>query len=178
MAVLETIAAQAGKRALEFLVIGGHAVMAHGFARSTFDLDLLVRGSERPAWKELMTGLGWRVYAEAPTFLQFEAPADQPDPVDLMFVNDPTFARLSEAAMELRGNTIGVKVVSLPHLLALKCHAIKHGHPGRVEKDVDDVIQLVKINRLDVQAGEFRDIILKHGVPELYEKLKRISGQN
>ena len=51
-------------------------------------------------------------------------------------------------------------------------NAIKHGHQGRVMKDMDDVLHLVEINRLDLTEPTIRDLILKHGTPELYEKLK------
>ena len=90
-----------------------------------------------------------------------------------MLVNDSTFAQMSAAALPLSPSTGSAKVVSLLHLVALKCHAIKHGHAGRVEKDMDDVIQLVKVNHLSLEDEKLRSIILKYGIPELYEKLER-----
>ena len=57
-------------------------------------------------------------------------------------------------AKECNGLPPDARVVSLEHLLALKCHAIKHGHPGRVEKDVDDVLGLVRANLLDVTSSD------------------------
>jgi hypothetical protein len=44
---------------MSFLVIGGHAVNAHGASRMTFDLDLLVRRSDLEKWRELMERLGF-----------------------------------------------------------------------------------------------------------------------
>ena len=35
---------------LRFLIIGDYAVGAHGFTRSTFDVDFRVRRAERDAW--------------------------------------------------------------------------------------------------------------------------------
>jgi hypothetical protein len=72
----------------------------------------------------------------------------------------------------------GVQVVALQHLLALKSHAVRHGHPGRVEKDVDDVIGLVQANRLDVDQTPWRELFRKHGPPELHEKLLRIQRRS
>ena len=66
-------------------------------------------------------------------------------------------------------------MVSLLHLLALKCHAIKHGHAGRIVKDADDVIRLVGVNGLDVTQPELKELLLKHGPEDLYEKLRRLS---
>ena len=52
--------------------------------------------------------------------------------------------------------------------------AIRHGHPGRVEKDVDDVIGLVRANRIDVAESQWRELFLKYGPSELHEKLLRL----
>ena len=43
MIVLEAIGERAASGNLTFLIAGGHAVIAHGYARTTFDLDLIIR---------------------------------------------------------------------------------------------------------------------------------------
>ncbi len=176
MTALEKISRAAKEQGLEFLVIGGYAVMAHGFARATMDLDLLVRAGKRAAWQKLILDLGWISQGETANFSQFNSSPESPEPVDLMFVNDATFEQMLAASKSLPVSAISSQVVSLLHLLALKCHAIKHGHGGRIEKDVDDVLELVRLNNLSVQDEEFRRIVLKYGIPELYEKLKRVTG--
>ena len=40
-------------------------------------------------------------------------------------------------------------------------------------KDMDDLIQLILINRLDLNEPQLRATILKHGNSELYEKLRQ-----
>jgi len=40
-------------------------------------------------------------------------------------------------------------------------------------KDVEDLVQLAKINRLDLNEPSLRTILLKHGGQEFYELLKR-----
>ena len=59
---LRRIIEAAGARNLSFLLIGGHAVILIGFARSTIDIDLLVLTFRRPAWLDLMRELGFRFY--------------------------------------------------------------------------------------------------------------------
>lgn len=177
MTALETIAARAEEKGLRFLVIGGHAVMAHGFARSTYDLDLLVRANEQEQWLQLLKEVGATVHSTGKSFIQFQPTTVFPETTDLMLVNDQTFQQLwsdSIVPAEGYGQT---RFVSLNHLIALKCHAIKHGHAGRVEKDVDDILELVKINKVDIADEKFRQLILKHGLPKLYDKIKRVLGQ-
>lgn len=172
MSVFQPIAQKASEAGLPFLVIGGYAVMAHGFVRATDDLDLLVQGSRRDQWRGLLEGLGMKVYRERPVFMQFDPPPGGRLPVDLMFVGEEIFQKMQVEAQSASVEGVSFGVVSLLHLIALKCHAIKHGKPLRRIKDTDDLIHLIIYNRLDLNEPQLRAIILKHGDPELYEKLQ------
>jgi len=171
--MLEKICEFAAKRGLPVLLIGGHAVIAHGHPRNTFDIDFVIEVKDQRAWRGLLEGLGYTLHAETRTFFQMQPSDEQTLPVDVMMVNEPTFAKMLALAKECSALPPDARVVSLEHLLALKCHAIKHGHPGRVEKDVDDVLGLVRANQLDVTSSDWREIFLKYGPPELYEKLRK-----
>ena len=166
MSALATIASSAAENGLAFLLAGGHAVIAHGHPRNTFDLDLIIPRSDRIPWTDLTRGLGYGPHREGPTFLQFDPPNAQALPLDLMLVNDVTFAKLAADAVPAPPSASGARMVSLLHLLALKCHAIKHGHPGRVVKDADDVIRLTQVNQLDVNDPRIRELFLRHGTVE------------
>jgi hypothetical protein len=168
----QSIAEKAGEAGLPFLVIGGYAVMAHGFVRATDDLDLLVRSDQRDRWRRLLEGLGLKVYREAPAFMQFDPPADAGLPVDLMLVADDVFDRMQAGAGQATAGGASFGVVCLLHLVALKCHAIQHGKPLRRIKDTEDLVQLILINRLDLNEPELRATILKHGNQQLYDKLQ------
>jgi hypothetical protein len=175
---LATIAARAAERSLPFLIAGGHAVIAHGYARNTFDLDLIITRKDRDRWTELTLALGYSFYRDGPTFLQFNAQTSQALPLDLMLVNDDTFAKMLSEAVQAPASAGEARIVSLRHLLALKCHAVKHGHKGRIVKDADDVIRLVQANRLDPNEPALRELFLKHGTQEFYETICRVCGQN
>ncbi len=172
MSVFHAIAQKASEAGLPFLVIGGYAVMAHGFVRATDDLDLLVQSGRREEWRRLLEALGMEVYHEAPVFMQFNPPAGEQLPVDLMFVAEEVFERMQVEAAPANVEGVSFGVVSLLHLIALKCHAIQHGQPLRRIKDTEDLIQLVIINHLNLNEPELRATILKHGDPGLYEKLQ------
>ncbi len=146
----------------------------HGHQRTTFHIDLIIRRDDRQQWQEAARDLGYIAYREGLTFLQYNPPNSQSLPLDLMFVNSETFSKLMAESVPGPAGIAAARIVSLRHLLALKCHAIKHGHAGRIVKDVDDVIRLVQVNRLDLNAPEMRDLFLKHGTNHLYEKVRRI----
>ena len=174
---LGTITVRAAERGLPFVLAGGHAVIAHGYPRNTFDIDLIIRRVDRAPWEDLARGLGYTFHREGPTFVQFDPPNPELLPLDLMLVGDETFAKLTADAVPGPASAAGAKVVSLRHLLALKCHAIKHGHKGRIVKDANDVIGLVLGNKLDLDEPGIRDLFLKHGTAELYEKVRRVCRQ-
>jgi hypothetical protein len=170
---LAELARQVGTRGLRCLLIGGHAVVAHGHPRTTFDLDLVVPRSSLENWRAFAIGAGYTLHGEGPAFVQFNTAAAGGFPLDLMIVSDETFLRLDRASMSVPEPALELRMVCLEHLLAMKAHSIRHGHPGRVEKDVDDVIGLVRANKCDVTQTPWRELFLRHGPPELHEKLLR-----
>ncbi len=172
MSVLRDISQKAGEAGLPLLLIGGYAVMAHGFVRATDDLDLLVQRSRRDQWRQLLEGLGMSVYREMPAFMQFNPAPGAGLPVDLMFVADEVFERMQADAEQAVVEGVSLGIVSLLHLIALKCHAIQHGQSRRCVKDTEDLIQLITLNGLNLNEPELRATILKHGNQELYEKLQ------
>lgn len=153
-------------------------MIAHGHPRNTFDIDLIIRRTDRPRWVELAHNAGYSMHREGPTFLQFNPPNDQTLPLDLMLVSDDTFGKLMAEAVPAPASAAGAKVVSLRHLLALKCHVIKHGHQGRIVKDPDDVIRLAQVNKLNLDEPEIRGLFLKHGTRELYENVRLLCRQS
>jgi hypothetical protein len=174
MTDLQQIQQKAEELRLEFLLIGGLAVIEHGFARLTTDIDLLVRKGGREPWKALLAALGYRPINEQDTFQQYERPGLGGWPLDLMLVNDATYDGMAGAS--LAANVMGapVRMVSLKHLLALKLHVLKQRKLHRFLDDFIDVTELVKSNRLDLQSAEFRDLFLRYGSTDLYDKVCRI----
>ncbi len=164
----------AAGRGLAFLVIGGHAVIAHGFQRGTEDADILACKDERAIWLQLVESLGYRVFHDGGSFIQFEAPDSSEWNLDVMFVAAETFARLRTAAQPAQLEGASVSVPSLEHLLSLKVHALKHGHGLRVLKDMTDVAELLAANRVDPKAAWVRALFERHGDPEIYERVVRL----
>lgn len=173
MIILEVITQKASKLGLKFLVIGGHAVGAHGYVRHTGDLDLLVQGAKRAQWKELLISCQYIMVHEHPVFMQFKYKEIAGFPVDLMFVEDSTFEGLWKESVEVKIAGISGRVPSVNHLIALKLHALKEGRIHRRDKDKGDIIGLVKAAGIKVSSQEFRQLCEKYGSIELYESIKK-----
>jgi hypothetical protein len=159
---------------LAFLVVGGHAVIQHGFQRGTEDMDILACKDDRPRWLRLAERLGYRVFRDGGSFVQFEAADLSEWDLDVMFVAAETFARLRAEAQAARVEGVGVSVPSLQHLLSLKVYALKHGHGLRVLKDMTDVAELLAVNRVDPRAAWVRELFERYGDLETYERVVQL----
>lgn len=171
----EQIDRAAVARGLPFLLIGGFAVIQHGFARLTEDLDLMVARESAAAWREMLASLGYRLFHEEQNFIQFTPPTAGERPLDLMLANVTTFAGLLDAAITARMQGVELRVVSLDHLLALKLHVLKQGRLHRFLKDFEDVAQLVRLNNLDLNSPRWHGLFLRYGNAELLDKIQRAS---
>ena len=75
MTELQQIQQKAEELSLEFLLIGGLAVIEYGFTRVTTDIDLVVRSRSRDSWKEMLAGIGFALINEKDNFQQMRGPA-------------------------------------------------------------------------------------------------------
>lgn len=172
---LEEVQSKAKELKLDFMLMGGLAVIEHGFARFTNDIDLMVRRSAAAEWSQILQGLGYRLFHDGGNFHQYERKMPDSWPLDLMLAQDPTFDGLLEVSIPRTVMGVAIRMVSLNHLIALKLHVIKQGKMHRFLDDLTDVIELVRINRLDLQTQEYRDLFLKYGTADLYDKIQRLS---
>jgi len=72
-----------------------------------------------------------------------------------------------------RIDSVAVKHPSLWHLVALKLHVLKQELPHRTLRDFNDVLELLRINRVDTQAEDFKRFCIKYGNLKLYETIVR-----
>jgi Nucleotidyl transferase AbiEii toxin, Type IV TA system len=173
MGLFQQINLEAKRRELQFLVIGGLAVNLHGYSRDTADLDLLVLQTAREQWLRVFFELRYTIYEDKDVFIQLSPPVEGAWPVDLMLVREPTFRRMHSAGIQQEMFGAPLLIPTLEHLLALKLHALTHGHMGRYLKDYLDVENLIRVNRVDLRLENIRQLFQKHGTMELYEKVCR-----
>ena len=170
MNTAEIIAACSKDTGLPFLVIGGLAVIAHGYPRDTVDLDYLVRHSDRDAWRQALAAYGYETVHKHENFIQFASKQGLID-LDLMFVNERTFDTMFGASEIKNIGPAAARFPSLEHLMALKLHVVKQNLPQRVLGDLDDIVNLVLANRVNLREEKWRQLFVKYGTLEVYEKI-------
>lgn len=178
MSFFATIHEEAARRKLRFLVIGGLAVNHYGYSRDTSDLDFFISQNDRAQWIEMLAGFGYTSHHDGGNFIQYTPPAHNAWPVDLMLVQEKTFAPILAASHDACLFEVKTRVPSLEHLIALKLHALKYTRMTRFLKDFLDVEYLIRINQLDIKSKDIRTLFDKYGTSDLYEKVSRSLAGN
>ncbi len=157
------------RRNLSLLLIGGWAVQAHGYARNTMDVDCLTASENDSVIAEELTRAGFECFEEKTSFRRFRHRLDPLLVLDVMRVNATTFQKMEAAAESYVMAGVELKVPALAHLLALKLHAAQNEH--RTEKDLGDVIALLKANPGKVSAVDLAKLCEQYGTPAIASRL-------
>jgi len=174
MELLRTLLREGASRGIDFVVIGGHAMSCYGITRQTGDVDLIVCDEDRTEWRRVLETLGYKLFHEHEAFLQFSPPGIESWPVDLILVERRTFAEFRSEAREFEIGHVRIPVPALPHMIALKIHAIQQGQADRELKDLDDVVALIERSRWNARGDELRRLCEQYGSKEIHERIATI----
>jgi predicted nucleotidyltransferase len=156
------------ERELPLLVIGGHAVNAYGYNRTTLDVDFVIAIESFSKWRPALESLGYRWIGQTETFARLQPPKTNPPsfPIDVMFVSPETFAKLDAEKVELDFGEARLPVPQPLHLIALKLHAMKNPERLKKGKDLPDIVNLVSVCELDPEGPEFIAILDRYATHE------------
>lgn len=166
----------AARAGLDFLLIGGHAVNARGYERTTLDIDFLLAGRDLRGWRDLLAAAGYRLIPPEggiKAFAQFEPEVGEGFRVDLMLVDDATFARLLAGSEWRDYGRRRVRVIGVLHLVALKLHALRTESRAALGRDYLDILNLIRVNCIDIAGAEFQEIVDRYASPTVRERLHR-----
>ncbi len=171
MDFVPNLIATSEKRNLPFLVIGGQAIAAWNVPRETADFDILVNRDHKAAWMDCLAGMKYFLFHDGGNFLQFTSTEYPSWPLDLMLVSPDTFAKMAHAAVSKRLLGHEMRLPSLPHLIALKLHALKQDLPHRRIRDFLDVVELLQNNGSKPADPEIKQVFEQFGTQAIYEKV-------
>lgn len=161
---------------LEGILVGGQAVNAHDYSRTTADVDLMIRERDADQWRTFFERNGYHVFHATSNFirLQFTADPARMLPVDLMLADDETFGKirreseLCEVSEEAR-----LPVPKPLHLIAMKLHALKSRSRAERGIDLQDVVHLIKAAKIDIGSADFAAILDRYASEEIRARLMR-----
>ena len=97
-------------------------------------------------------------------------------PVDIMLVEDHTFAKLYNDSRNVSMGVATVKAASPRHLATLKIHALKNYQEDRFARDYNDLLQLLRGECRDISTDDLRDLCVRYADEELYHKILKDLG--
>lgn len=169
MKILQILDETAKREKKRFLLIGGHAVNAHGYPRQTADLDILVSREDRDYWEEILKKLSYEPFQRQRVFSRWKPPTLGEWPIDLMYVARDVFEELLEKSEQHDFGLVAVAVPSKRHLVSLKLHALSQRQGHRESKDLLDVIELFA--RSNLTNDQLRELCEKYDRIDLYPKI-------
>ena len=169
--VFHLISALSKKENVSCVLIGGFAVNYYKVTRQTADVDFLITKEDFDKIVGLLEEAGFKQDYTQEVFARLKSNTPYLMDLDFMFVDKETLEKIIKEAKLI--NIAGEKflVPSLNHLIALKLHAIKYNPKIHEFKDLLDIIELIKVNKVNIKTNEFKNLCLKFGTEELYHKI-------
>lgn len=168
MDLFQRVAELSQKLDLPLLVIGGHAVNAYGYSRTTLDVDFLIAVESFSKWRPAFESIGYVWKGQTENFARLDPPVTDPPsfPIDVMFVSSETFAKLHAEKLELDFGAARLPAPKPIHLVALKLHAMKNPERLKKGKDLPDILNLISICEIDTTGEEFASILERYANDE------------
>ena len=154
------------------VLIGGFAVNYYKVTRQTVDVDFLITKDDFKEILSLLEKAGYKQDFSQKVFARLKS-ADSAYlmDIDFMFVDKETLNKIMKDGKRISIAGQEFTVPSLNNLIALKLHSIKYNPKIRENKDLPDIINLIRINKVDYKSKEFRELCLKYGTEEIYNKI-------
>ena len=130
-------------------LIGGVALAAHGAARATVDLDLLVDGERAGEVDQILRERGYRCLYRSEFAANYASEAAAKGRVDFLFARRAYGKAMLARAAAVRVLGESIRVVDASDLIGLKVQASTND-PSRRHRDLADIEQLLRAAHVDL----------------------------
>jgi len=165
------ISAISKEQGVSCVLIGGFAVNYYKYARQTADVDFLITKEEFDKIAGLLEQEGYKQDYTQKVFTRLKSEGSYLMDIDFMFVDEETLTKIIKDGKKISIAGQDFIVPSLYNLIALKLHSIKHNPKLREYRDLPDIINLIKINKVNIEAKDFQELCSKYGTEEMYNKI-------
>lgn len=168
LAQLREISGALDQADIDYALIGGVAVNSHGYLRATHDLDILSGIQDEQRLHALLIALGYEALDRRQDISSY---ARGPLRLDIVHAHRSDALEMLGSANDARYADIRIPVISLEGLIGLKLQAF-NDDPRRL-RDLDDIMQLMKLNRADLDIAKVRSYFTLFGREELLDDILR-----
>jgi len=173
--IFHLISAAFKERGAKCVLIGGFAVNFHKVSRATVDVDFLTSEEDFEVVYDLLEEEGFKKFSEQKTFVQLSSDKGYIKNLDFMFVDKDVLDRIIKDGCQAVIAKQKFVVPSLLHLIALKLHSIR-GTKQREYKDLVDIIDLIRSNKVDIKSKKFKTLCLEYGTESIYDRIVKHFG--
>jgi hypothetical protein len=172
--VLVRLSAAFQEAGIDFALIGGLALAAHGAARATAGLDLLADGACDADVHRILLGLGYECLHRTPDVANYAASEPAHGRVDFVFARQKYGKAMLARAAAHPVLGVSLRVVDAADLIGLKVQASSND-PSRRHRDLADIQSLLRSPQLDlVRVREyFRLFDREKELDVLLEEIRR-----
>ncbi len=163
------------KEKIRYALIGGLAMHAAGYVRSTADMDFLVLKEDMPKVKKMMLGYGYEAFHESEDVSTFVSPLKPMGRVDFLHAHRKYALAMLQNAKEQRvlEGKVPLKVVKAEDMIGLKVQSSSND-PSRHNQDMADIEEMIKVNKGKLNVELLKEYFSLFGREnELSEILKR-----
>jgi hypothetical protein len=168
--VLDKLAGALSPERPEALLIGGQALPVYGVVRQTLDIDCLAATEGAAKLAQALLAAGYVEAARSASVVRYRHDSPLLLDVDILLVNQETYDKLLRDSREWRTDESVWRVPSLPHLIALKLHAMKH-NPSRRGHDLSDILSLLQQNPQALRRDTLQELCVEFGPPGVMAEL-------
>ncbi|MBI3990830.1 MAG: nucleotidyltransferase [Candidatus Omnitrophica bacterium] len=162
------------KSGISCVLVGGFAVNYYKVTRQTADVDFLIAKEDFEKISGLLEKAGYKKDCIHEVFIKLKNEKPYLMDIDFMLADKETLVKIIKDGERVSIAGEEFIVPSLNNLIALKLHSIKYNPKLRLTKDLPDIINLIRINKVDYESREFRELCLKYGTEEIYKKIVEV----
>lgn len=170
--VFKLMFAEFSKARIPFLLVGGFAVNAHRVSRSTQDIDFLIAEGNYSKARSILAEGGYKEIEKENVCARFKSDELFFIDLDLLLTDEKTLNEMLKEAKEVEVRGEKFLVPSIKHLIAMKLHSLKNTQGHRDYKDMLDIMELLRKNKIDINSEDFRSLCMKFASEELYFRIK------
>jgi len=169
--IFHAISSVCKEKEISCVLIGGFAVNYYKVTRQTADVDFLITKEDFKKLSGVLEEEGFKQEYTQEVFARLTSEKSYWMDLDFMFVDEETLDKMINEGKKIKIAGQEFVVPSLLHLIALKLHAIKHNPKLREYKDLTDIVELMRANKIEARSNKLRELCLRYGTEELYHKI-------
>jgi len=154
------------------VLVGGYALIANKVQRMTFDIDFLISEASFAKIEMEIIKIGYSIFHRQDAFVQFKSEEQGLIDIDFLISDQETIDIIASQGKKHIIDNEEFLVPSPIHLIAMKLHSISF-NKNRELKDLPDIIQLITMNKINIENEEIEDMFKKYKSVELYDKVKK-----